>query len=301
MTTRNERLDRTVAELRSAVDAGRVPNALFVAAKDTINREVERQAEAFLATGPHVAKHHQSDWWLAAYSASAFVYGAHSIPTALKRADKAQGLREYAAFLKTELLPVHELVQAAKPLIVKRGDMPKVRTEREIVDDAKRMTCQCCGRRILAETGTIAHHGYERPGTGWQTSSCMGAKELPFEVNRDALGRMISGLRSNLSGQVATRKAVAAETLPVTYSYAEGRDTKTLDLTRATFSAQIATLPRRPSFYGDDAKFDGYKNRELAHRDSQIKNLRTFIKECQTRYDGWKQTHRRKGDEWVAA
>ena len=28
-------------------------------------------------------------------------------------------------------------------------------------------------------------HGYERPGHGWQTGSCMGAKNLPFEVDRD--------------------------------------------------------------------------------------------------------------------
>lgn len=28
------------------------------------------------------------------------------------------------------------------------------------------MTCQCCGRKHLANTGRIAHHGYQRPGIG---------------------------------------------------------------------------------------------------------------------------------------
>lgn len=299
-----DRLARTVAELKAAVESGMVPNAMFVAAKDTINREVERAAEAFLSTGPHATNHNQSDWWLAAYRADAFVSGAHNVPAALKRAEKVDGLRDYAAFLRTELLPVHALMQSAKPLIVKRGDMPKVRTAAQVVDDAKRMTCQCCGRRILAETGTVAHHGYERPGTGWQTSSCMGAKEMPFEVSRDRLGVMIEGLRNNLAGQVATRDAVETETAPVTYRYTVGlpnghRDSKSASFTRDTFDAVIASLPRRPGYFGDDALFDGYKRRDLASRDSQIRNLTGFIAECQARFDGWKQTHRREGDEWV--
>jgi hypothetical protein len=49
------------------------------------------------------------------------------------------------------------------------------------------MACQCCGRRILAKRGLIAHHGYTRPGQGWQTASCMGAGYVPFAFGRDRL------------------------------------------------------------------------------------------------------------------
>lgn len=48
-------------------------------------------------------------------------------------------------------------------------------------------TCQICGREIGTTTGKIAHHGYTRPGTGWQTASCFGAKWRPYEVACDAL------------------------------------------------------------------------------------------------------------------
>ncbi len=48
--------------------------------------------------------------------------------------------------------------------------------------------CQICGRLIFAQTGVIAHHGYERPGDGYQTESCYGARFQSFEVNRDRLG-----------------------------------------------------------------------------------------------------------------
>lgn len=52
-------------------------------------------------------------------------------------------------------------------------------------------TCQICGRPILAKTGKIAHHGYKRPGNGWQTQSCMGAKHLPYEQSCDLIPEAI--------------------------------------------------------------------------------------------------------------
>jgi hypothetical protein len=56
-------------------------------------------------------------------------------------------------------------------------------------------TCQVCGRTIRAATGTIAHHGYRRPGQGWQTASCMGARHVPYEVGHDALDAWIARLQ----------------------------------------------------------------------------------------------------------
>lgn len=53
-------------------------------------------------------------------------------------------------------------------------------------------TCQICARAIKANTGLIAHHGYKRPGQGWQTASCMGAKYRPYEIACDALPRAIA-------------------------------------------------------------------------------------------------------------
>lgn len=55
-------------------------------------------------------------------------------------------------------------------------------------------TCQCCGRAIEARRGVIADHGYRRPGQGWQTPSCYGARAVPFELGHDALDRLIADL-----------------------------------------------------------------------------------------------------------
>lgn len=55
-------------------------------------------------------------------------------------------------------------------------------------------TCQICGRGILANTGVIAHHGYQRPGDGYQTKSCMGARYLPYEVSCDRIQYAIEAI-----------------------------------------------------------------------------------------------------------
>jgi hypothetical protein len=181
---------------------------------------------------------------------------------------------------------------------------------------AKAMTCQCCVRQIFAETGTIAHHGYERPGYGYQTASCMGARYLPFEVDRARLGDLIQVLKKRLADQRAMRKAVAQEKHPVTQTklnYRAKREdrrqpypTVHLEFTRKTFKAVIAANT------GDDKVFDSYTalvmnqrgfdevlTAELDHRDQQIKMTVDHLRECQVRYDAWKPTHRRVNDQWV--
>lgn len=66
-----------------------------------------------------------------------------------------------------------------------------------------RKTCQICGRAIMAKRGVIAKHGYKRPGEGWQTASCFGADELPFEVSEGALVKDIEWLEDLLAKKTA--------------------------------------------------------------------------------------------------
>jgi hypothetical protein len=62
-------------------------------------------------------------------------------------------------------------------------------------------TCQICGRPIKANTGLIAHHGYQRPGDGWQTASCIGARFRPYEVACDALPPAIQSCKQYIAQQ----------------------------------------------------------------------------------------------------
>lgn len=66
--------------------------------------------------------------------------------------------------------------------------------------------CQICTRLILAQDGRIAHHGYTRPGQGYQTRSCEGAMELPYETSCEVLKPYLNRLKAEL---ISTEAAVA--------------------------------------------------------------------------------------------
>jgi hypothetical protein len=296
---RSGNLHNVVGKLETAVAAGLVPNVLFNDAKDIINRAVDESTETFLKGGPHAQKHSQSDWWLAVYAANAFVSGAHGLPAALKRAQKAN-IKEYAAFLSS-LLPLRELLEAAKPMIVKKQHLPKpAPTPEQAAREAATMTCQCCGSKFLANTGKMAHHGYERPGYGYQTASCMGARHLPFEVDRSQLGRLIDALKEHRVRMIDHRHALTAETVAITREWEIGRwnDRKrqSFDFTRENFESEDGKAARKAiGFYGD---FDELKTKELTHQDRRIDSISQDIKGQQSRYDGWKQTHQWVAGEW---
>ena len=147
---RQHDLSNAVLFLERAIAIGIVPNKVFTGAKETINRACNEGVEAFLKTGPmNTERPHLTDNWMKAYHNDAFVSGATNVPTAIKRARKV-GMTEYVAYLET-LQPLCDLLTAAKPLIKKRGELPVERTPAQIADDAKRMTCQCCARRIFAD------------------------------------------------------------------------------------------------------------------------------------------------------
>jgi hypothetical protein len=315
---RSGSFEQSVGALQAAIAAGMVPNKMFVDVKEIINRAIGEAAESFLKSGPHIEgrngePHHQSDWWLNAYDADAFVSGAHNLPAALKRAKKHGGLSAYAGFI-SELLPLREMLESAKPLIKKRGELPKVRSAAQIADDSKRMHCQCCGRAILANLGSIAHHGYERPEAYYQTASCMGAKRLPFEVDRKALGEMIGYMRGRLARDEKYRAAIKSEKRPIVFSYESqligpsqfqqfGRWNKwpvvkrKFNVSRESF-AEFKEGPGSSVCYGQD--YEAYKARYVEGLSDAIKSLKGHIAEEQARFDGWKQSHKWEGGEWVA-
>lgn len=160
--------------------------------------------------------------------------------------------------------------------------------------EAAAMTCQCCARKHMANTGTIAHHGYTRPGHGWQTASCMGAKHLPFEVDRTRLLEMIELMTKHRSGLKLTRQAAKKELHPIQRTYRAGfhreAEKKTFDFTRANFDSEEAQRAlRHAGIY--QYNFDDFKAADLAFQDQQISNITRDIDECRARYDAWKPTH----------
>lgn len=202
--------------------------------------------------------------------------------------------RGYTVHLTEEFATASEAYQAADTW---KKEQAAANAAKKTEKNKAQMTCQCCGRKHLANNGKIAHHGYQRPGGGWQTASCAGARQLPFEVSREWLGSAIKSMTSQRVGMIASRAEVEAETkgfaiFVTDYSkprnYAGKRPTIRIEVTRDTFEAAKAEHTKALQ----NTSFDEAKATELRIRASDIKNIGDFINDCQTRYDGWKQTHK---------
>lgn len=179
----------------------------------------------------------------------------------------------------------------------RRRKLTEAETQANAEERARRerlsMTCQCCGRRILANTGVIAHHGYERPGEGWQTASCMGARELPYEADRTVLGRLITILHTHVERLTKHLADVRHERCSISFEWTVNystRETKRVDVTVDTFDALYAehqTPFRRSSIY----RWDDLKVREIRSIEHRIGQIKDDAKRCQRRYDAWVLSH----------
>lgn len=212
--------------------------------------------------------------------------------------------RGYTIHLTEEFSTAGEAYEAATTWQKEQAARNKAAKEEK---NKAQMTCQCCGRKHLANTGKIAHHGYQRPGGGWQTASCAGARQLPFEVSREWLGKIINDMRSQKAAMIDSRAAVEAETNGFTIvatDYSQPRNVRNgkrptiyIKVTRDTFEA----VKEANSKALQNTTFDEAKATELRVSASNIKNIGDFINDCQTRYDGWKQTHKsfdKKAGQW---
>lgn len=113
-------------------------------------------------------------------------------------------------------------------------------------------TCQVCGRDIKAKTGLIAHHGYTRPGGGWQTESCAGAKNLPYEQSCDVLPNVIATTRDYI-GQTETNKKTFAENPPNELIWKGFFDNEFVVLRRPEgFNPEGENFIRRPGTYENE-------------------------------------------------
>ena len=209
----------------------------------------------------------------------------------------------WASQTASELKALREEIKGARiaPKVSKPAPAP--------APEEGRMTCQCCGRPIMANTGKIAHHGYERPGYGWQTASCEGATHLPFEVSRDELGRYIERL-NRLHDQLVERQRKIADgeatsaSLFVTdhdqqRTYGQTRRSTLITVTAETFEERRAELPKTFSAYSLRS-FEAVLEREAGVIKGQLSSLLSELAQQEVRYEGWKQTHTWTGTEFKA-
>jgi hypothetical protein len=86
--------------------------------------------------------------------------------------------------------------------------------------------CQVCARQIMAKNGIIAHHGYKRPVTGWQTESCFGARHLPYAESRDQLPPAIESVEAAIERERTYLAKVQAGTVALPSYFGRYKPTK---------------------------------------------------------------------------
>ncbi|USN14102.1 hypothetical protein KABACHOK_02660 [Brevundimonas phage vB_BpoS-Kabachok] len=235
----------------------------------------------------------------------------HLVPGYLKRAKAFKGesaMRDAMVALLEEMVPLSQALDNLKPLIGKRAPRPSKTSIAREERDAKAMTCQCCARGILAETGEIAHHGYQRPGSGWQTASCYGAKALPWEVSRERLGSMLKMLRTSKAVAEKSLEDTEAEKYALTWAFADETtrpnawskaQTARHQVTRETFDAVFEATKAIRRAQHPEVTYDRLKASKLHRIRHEIETLTGEIAYHQPRYDGWRQTHERRDGAWV--
>ena len=198
----------------------------------------------------------------------------HDVLSTKKKLDKtlATGpMVDAAKALIDEVHPLAVAMAALKTELVKGRAPPspeqQARTQALENPDKIVKTCACCFRGIALAGQTMAHHGYERPGYGSQTSSCMGIRFKPLEVSSEGLVAILDSEKRHLA--VLER------------SWA-GRD-KIVRL-------QDLRDKKAPEITSTDPRWDRALASYVANLDSQMRFTTSSVAELQGRLDVWVQT-----------
>lgn len=145
-------------------------------------------------------------------------------------------------------------------------------------------TCQICGRVIKATTGVIAHHGYQRPGHGWQTSSCSGALHKPYEVSCDAIAPAIENVRAFIEREEAFLAGFAANP-PTSLSYTRPE----------TYLKNEPIVVNRPGDFKPDGRrtylpgaYDTLYHAKKYRIEQDVQHARNDLAYLEKRLAGWK-------------
>lgn len=128
------------------------------------------------------------------------IMGIHSLSSIDKKLQKTKidhPMIDSMRSLVAELKPLATTIDSLKSGVV-MGRAPSTEPPKPVNPNKVVKTCPCCQRSIAVVGGTMAHHGYERRGNGWQTQSCPGIRFPPIEVSNAGLKWMIESHEESL-------------------------------------------------------------------------------------------------------
>lgn len=138
-------------------------------------------------------------------------------------------------------------------------------------------TCQICARRIEMVGGLVAHHGYTRPGAGYQTDSCPGARELPYELSCDLIPPVILNYHA---------RAVQLRIHAIDHIY-ECPAIQQPPLKKRSFQTGRTTLEKRPDITVGTARYRDEQRYYLAQIKHTVEMLEQNIAFLRKRVKDW--------------
>lgn len=210
------RFDAALEVILDGVAQESIRNVDWKDAKDTLGRAVDEsytarvKAPFFHGRGQEVDPEVYQLYW------SCLIMSLHDSISAAKKVAKTKATGPEVDAMRaffTEVLPLALAVASLKDKVVK-GRAPNTGPEKPVNPNRIEKTCPCCMRGIAVVRNTMAHHGYQRPGHGFQTASCAGIRFEPLEVSPAGLEYVVRTLKERLQ---ADEKALAQQaTLPTT-------------------------------------------------------------------------------------
>ena len=174
----------------------------------------------------------------------------------------------------------------------------------KVTRDKAAMTCQICARPILAESGQIAHHGYMRPGDGYQTNSCWGARQLPYEADRERLRQYLVSVLESFETAKKRREDLESESVPCRFTWekydrALGRSVTAghVDATRDSF-AGVKAAHASKFMQARVYSFEDLKAENVSAAARREKFYADEYKAQKARFDAWRITHKFNGATW---
>ena len=273
-----DRFDQAVEVLRSGVANGVVRNKDLQDAKSTLGAAIydawqKTVSSPFFWAGKYEEQSEEINLVNMAVSVSTL----HDCLSAVKKVN-ASGLSgpviDAMRTVLDEALPLAEAAKSLKTNVVK-GRAPNP-NPKPVNPDKKIGTCSCCFRGIAVSGDTgIAHHGYERPGTGSQTSSCSGIRFPSLEISLEGLEWGI-GMTERRLAVLKERLAEAPELTEVPWIDHEVRFGKRIPVARVCEAGEL-----------DFGKHHRNHIRRLDAEVYQTASNLTFLNEKLTEWRAW--------------
>jgi len=247
---------RFIEAVRAVIDGvenGAIRNVVLNDAKYVLSQTVCDAWKKHVSEPYLHGKYDTNDTALRELDYSLHVMGLHDMVATSKKLAKTKAtgpavdaMRAFAA----QALPLAEAVAGLKSKVVK-GRAPSAAPAKPVNPNKDVKTCPCCFRQIAVVRTKMALHGYERPGTGWQTSSCPGVDFKPLEVSSDGLAWLIGQISArHASNKTAYRNRNKLTELWVTRNRAPVKVLKDSTHWDREFSYHVGALEREISSLG---------------------------------------------------